>query len=560
MIGTLKTYLAKDLAKVTVMTTVVVTVIMAVLAVIEPLRDRGLGGGQALKLFFYVLPVMFSLTLPVAGLFAATIVYGRFSQDNELMASRASGICTLSLLRPAVWLGAIVSLITLSLSLWAAPQLLGASQRSFRANLKHAAYHRLMTQRYIKLQGNDLIIHADRVDPKSGWLGGVVVVDHSNDLDANVAVAASAKPDFVERGDETHVVFHCTNPDSMRQSGLTEVDVRKRLFLRHGKLPNPFKDKPKFYDWSKLCRVRAKPMESDVIREQLVKIQRQICIQRFYRDVSGTIKAGKAYGRLVELDPPEEGEKPMRVELEAAAGGLSLSRKNDLILSTPEPRRSATTMPATAPEPSPVIVRVYRGDELRKQFLARRVKLKAEWKEYEEAVVVSLLMEGARGPGMPPESAGHSEYPLGPFAVPEDIVAGAREVNLDDLVHSPEKYELSAPVTGMVNDLHGKLLPKLLGKVAAEMHWRIAYAVCCLLMVLIGAAMGLILRGGQVLAAMAISAVPAALVIVLLLAGKELIHNPKVMWGYAFGAAIIWGGVALMVAAVGYLYAVPMRR
>jgi lipopolysaccharide export LptBFGC system permease protein LptF len=112
----------------------------------------------------------------------------------------------------------------------------------------------------------------------------------------------------------------------------------------------------------------------------------------------------------------------------------------------------------------------------------------------------------------------------------------------------------------MVNDLHGKLLPKLLGKVAAEMHWRIAYAVCCLLMVLIGAAMGLILRGGQILAAMAISAVPAALVIVLLLAGKELIHNPKVTWGYVLGVAIIWGGVGLMAAAVGYLYAVPMRR
>ena len=55
---------------------------------------------------------MVSLTLPIAALFAATIIYGRFSQDNELMACRASGICTLSLLRPAVWLGVVVSIVT----------------------------------------------------------------------------------------------------------------------------------------------------------------------------------------------------------------------------------------------------------------------------------------------------------------------------------------------------------------------------------------------------------------------------------------------------------------
>ena len=557
MIGTLKTYLAKDLAKVTVMATVVVTVIMAVLAVIQPLRDRGLSGNQALKLFCYILPVMFSLTLPVAGLFAATIVYGRFSRDNELMASRASGICTLSVLRPAIWLGVIVSVATLLLSLWVAPQLLRASQRSFKADLKQAAYHCLMTKRHLKLQRNDLIIHADRVDPKSGWLGGVVVVEHSDEMDAKVAVAASAKPEFVERGDETHVVFHCTNPDLMRQSGLAEIRARKRLFLRHGKLPNPLKDKPKFYDWPKLCRIHAQPMTSSIVREELVQIQRQICIQRFYRDVTDTIRAGKAYRRLAELAPPDEDEQGVRVEL--AAGSTSLNRKNEMILSPPSPR--TTTMPATAAAaPSAVEVRVFRGDELRKQFLARRARLKAEWKEYEQAVVVSLIMEGARGPGMPAESAGHREYPMGPFAVPKDIVAEAEQINLDDLVSSPEQYELSRKVTDMVNNLHDKLLPKLLRKISAEMHWRIAYGVCCLLMVLIGAAMGLILRGGQVLAAMAISAVPAALVIVLLLAGKELIQNPKVTWGYAYGVAVIWGGVGLMAAAAGYLYAGPMRR
>ena len=42
-----------------------------------------------------------------ATLFAATIVYGRFSQENELTACRASGVSTLSVLKPALFMGVV---------------------------------------------------------------------------------------------------------------------------------------------------------------------------------------------------------------------------------------------------------------------------------------------------------------------------------------------------------------------------------------------------------------------------------------------------------------------
>jgi hypothetical protein len=77
-------------------------------------------------------------------------------------------------------------------------------------------------------------------------------------------------------------------------------------------------------------------------------------------------------------------------------------------------------------------------------------------------------------------------------------------------------------------------------------------------MVMLGAALGLLFRGGEALVAFAISAGPASAVIVMMLMGKQLISNPGVPETY--GIIVIWGGITAMVGATGYIYAVTMRR
>ncbi|KKK47046.1 hypothetical protein LCGC14_3159150, partial [marine sediment metagenome] len=148
MIRTLKFHLAKYLIRDALLATLAITMVMTVLAFIEPLRKQGLSGIQALKFLGYVLPLMFSLTLPFSALFAATIVYGRFSQDNELLACRASGVCTLSLLRPAMWLGGVVTVVTLALGLYIAPNLLGLSERAAKNDLRQMAFYKLRKRQY----------------------------------------------------------------------------------------------------------------------------------------------------------------------------------------------------------------------------------------------------------------------------------------------------------------------------------------------------------------------------------------------------------------------------
>ena len=56
---------------------------------------------------------MMAYSLPVAALFAATMVYGRLSADNELTACRAGGISHLGVAMPAFVLGGVVAGISL---------------------------------------------------------------------------------------------------------------------------------------------------------------------------------------------------------------------------------------------------------------------------------------------------------------------------------------------------------------------------------------------------------------------------------------------------------------
>ena len=103
-----------------------------------------------------------------------------------------------------------------------------------------------------------------------------------------------------------------------------------------------------------------------------------------------------------------------------------------------------------------------------------------------------------------------------------------------------------------------KSILKLRGRIKAEMHGRIAYSLSCCLMVAMGAALGLIFRGGQVLTAFAVSVLPAAIVVVLVAMGQELVANPGVNPGVGFAA--IWSGLGLLLVGDVYLYLRLMRR
>src|SRR5277367_6009503 len=113
MSKTLFWYIFWNLLKIFLLTTAGLAGIMSFAGLLRPLTENGLDMGQVNRLLLYSMPAMCTYSLPVAALFAATMVYGRFSSDNELTAMRAGGIGYLSprkfsIALPALVLGLLV--------------------------------------------------------------------------------------------------------------------------------------------------------------------------------------------------------------------------------------------------------------------------------------------------------------------------------------------------------------------------------------------------------------------------------------------------------------------
>ena len=121
-----------------------------------------------------------------------------------------------------------------------------------------------------------------------------------------------------------------------------------------------------------------------------------------------------------------------------------------------------------------------------------------------------------------------------------------------------DEYTNNPNTKKKISDLKEHRINKITGEILAEIHLRLAYSISCFLLVAMGAALGLIFRGGQFISAFAISVVPAAAVIVMMIMGKQMIINPEVSVG--LGLIAIWGGILALMVANGFVYAHLMRR
>jgi len=554
---TLGKYLGKDLAKATLLATLAFTVVLTVLAIIEPLRSRGLSGNQAVALFVYLLPFILSLTLPVAALFAATIVYGRFAQDNELMACRASGICTLTLMKPAMILAAIVCISTLTLGLYIAPELLRASESGIKNRLEDIAYHQLKSRGHVNITDESQLFHADEVNYDSKQVYGVVLVKYDHKGTAEILVASSASLEFVTNGDETAVVFEFVVPKAFRQDGgsLGSEAFQRFTVLKLGGIPD---DKPRFYGWKELWDTWRNPSGNRFIRRRSGEIRREAAVGVFLQDVAETIKTTGHYDRMVELTSDISKTPPKRLQIFAPDAWMD---KGVLRLGRP----GTTTGPKR-----PVIVREMRDGRVLRQLEAASASLEGGWGKHETQASLGLkLVDVNVRSGTLVEQTHHKEDDrLGPLALPGEAMAKVKDLDLQDVAWNPAKHNVTSEVVGDAQKLFGNpAVPKqmdkcersrLLSKVRAEIHLRLSYGTSCLLTVLLGAALGLLWRGGQVLAAFTISAVPGAAVAAVVMMGREFIKSPTI--SDVAGMGVTWGGIALLGVVTGFIYLHVLRR
>jgi len=533
-------YIGKELVKVTSLALLAFTLVMTIFAIIEPLRKYGLEAGKALGLIVFTLPMMMSLTLPIAALFAATIVYGRFSQDNELLACRASGISTLNILTPALILGGAVTVASLLLSSFVTPQIAKTVEMAVKANVRSIAYQELRRKSGVRWQNKGWVVHADRVDEKEDKIEGLVVARPrgKNYEEIELLVAPKALMRFTERAGDTWVTFYLVDAAvaSTRtgQYSVAETSVPPYTV----KIPSLAREDPSWYDWPKLVRTLGNPIESKEVQSVLNDIQLVLCYDMLAREISSAIQSGKSYSELSDHDG--------RNRYHIRAGSAEISSEGVVTLASGE----------TAAGRVPVEISVLRDGRLYQVISAETGTIEAKMSEVSMTSFVSIdLPDGAdvrtiSEGRMPPQR--RQNWRMGQLPIPEYLVQKANTIGLDDVCTQARQLTRDESIIKKIANLKDSMIGRLTKKIKAEMHMRAAYSLSCLLMVAMGAALGLMLRGGQVASAFAISVVPASVVIVMMMMGKQMARNDAlpIVWGLL----TIWLGVLGLLAANGMIY------
>ena len=108
--------------------------VQQLLRLMELIIDKGVDIVSVGKIFLYLLPSFFLVTIPVAVMMASIMTFNRLSADNEIIALKSAGVDFYRLVRPTAIFALMASLLTLVMGVLAQP-LSGGAFKSLSINI-----------------------------------------------------------------------------------------------------------------------------------------------------------------------------------------------------------------------------------------------------------------------------------------------------------------------------------------------------------------------------------------------------------------------------------------
>ena len=539
---TLFWYLFKDLVKLFLLASIVLAGVMSLGGLLQPLTKAGLDVTQVVQMWLYLMPAMMTYSMPVAAVFATSMVYGRLSADNELTACRAAGISYKSIVAPAVAMGIVGAIVSLLFLSFVVPFFFLRGEQVIYANVSKYIASEIQRKHEFSLGKSKPSIFAQQafVPGTSGKGGEQVVVlerptivTYSYDpADPSLRVPktfsmAGAVTLYIRRGEDNSAEVWGVLKDvttfsrvagSRPQVGIGQTEFGPVV------MPSPIKQQVKFMDVMRLRGLLDAPENTERVQRAIrlfVETEQQ---QMLYRKIAIGATQGPGYsfgdGEQYELSAPgatwsiqgsksdqlrlQAGERPVRMTIRRTGGGIT--RIADA--------RSATIIADMDNEANLVVVRITLedvtlpvGDEQISKATDQQictVPMSAELQQVRGRRVADFLTQNS-------------------VSQQENILRLKRE----QMVATNE--------------------------IIVEMHSRASYGISCLVLVLVGSVLGMQFKSGDFLTAFSVSVIPALLTITLVVSGGQVstdvpmtLVNPL-----PFGLSLIWAGnvVAALLAA-----------
>jgi lipopolysaccharide export LptBFGC system permease protein LptF len=533
---TLFKYVFKDLLKIFLMASGALAGIMSFGALLRPLTQNGLDGSQVMLLLRYFMPAMSAYSLPVAALFATTVVYGRMSADNEITACRASGISFLWMTVPAMLLGILVAFISLFLLCFSVPNASMKGEQVLYSNLANLIAHQIEQDHQTGIGDFTVFAQSATLPPENAKnpdnqaviLRGPLIMTYytppgmpgwykvAKEFWSASFATAHIRENPVDSSAQLTVTLDSgvMFPRTFTGAETSQAGVSEANF-GPVQIPSPIEQKTRFMSIYELRELQQDPSRGKQVKTVLEDFIKEDQAQAV---ISNLVRQLKSPAGRCELRSDEEVYAVMAsnpaIKIVGDTLNISSTVADPLLFhqeSNGEVRLSATTIACQ--------LTVTTDPENDQAFISLDMK--------------NALLDAGESKRTAPLSR-HFTVQLPPEIA--DYKNRTFEQYSSQHLRNPRATEkLLFAWTDLVNHL------------ISEINARSAFVVSCLLLVLIGSSLGMMFRSGNFLTAFAVSVIPAMLSTILIVTGQHTVEaTPEHLLSQAnninLGISIIWSG------------------
>jgi lipopolysaccharide export LptBFGC system permease protein LptF len=539
MLFTLHKYIFRELLRVFILAVVALTLMLSLGSILQPVQEFGVGPRQVLSLMGYFLPITLTFVLPMAALFACSLVYGRFASDSELDACRASGISLVKLVYPGLALAIIVANANLLLSFYVMPVFVQRAEESLKTDAKKILFRNIQRRRYYELPPDyRYLIYADQADLQNDTLSGVIVTEMKNNEIKNIFTAEAAKVNFNphERFNEVQILAY----KSGQMGTVSEAGAEwGSLTAEFGSL---LSDEIKFKKIDEMRKIKADLMKFYPIAKLARETYAQVIIVLLAQDINaGITKRNKTppesaddAGGFYELLGMPNSVRFIAGRCSAQDEELELSGKNEVVIKEYN-TESKETLRTLICEKALLHI---EGDKLAPTLTMDIYNAKEKGSD---ELTMRYIIRGLIPPQITEVIANEFKTESGSLKV-EKLAS-----DLSHLSGLRPNQSLSSLQSKLQNEIRHVLV-----RLIAEIHTRLVFGAGCIPMILIGIGLGIIKKGGHLLTAFGASCIPAAVLIVCIMSGKNLIKNPGSE--SITGVAVMWAGLVFLLLLVLVIY------
>jgi lipopolysaccharide export system permease protein len=541
MIFTLHRYIFRELFKVFLLATLALTLIMSLGSILLPVQDYGLGPRHALHLMAYFLPITLTFVLPIAALFASALVYGRFASDNELDACKASGISFLTLVYPGLALAIMVAIANLVLNFHVTPVFVQMAEKSIKADAKQILFRNIKRRGYYKLLQDErwYMLYADYANSQNDTLSGVVIAEGETDRVKKITTVDTAKVEFDpnKRFNEVRITARNTYQISS-EDNIWFSSAEWGLFSREfGSL---LADDIKFKKIREMKMIQADPMRFDPIAEFANRTYAQFSADLLMQDITA-----KVSGDTNSFYSLYSGDK----FVEFTAKNCTVKDKKQIELSE-----------GVVVKETNIIIEGGKVKKLPFRTLrCEKALLHIEGEDSSSALTIAMELYSPTWQHVD----GQKGVVIGRLRIAGLILP----VNVDIRERFETEYVLEAiqkaskssilknePSTQLQKLQHvlQRSIRKTLAEISAELHSRLVFGFGCIFMILIGIGLGVVWKGGHLLSAFAASCVPAVVLIVCIMCGRNITQNLGSQG--VSGIVLMWSGLGFLMLLSGVIY------